>query len=151
MVSSGLNKFWLTDRVRGVAVQATPEEKIRQKVLHMLVEELLFPKEYIVVEKALSELPHLREKSVPKRRLDILCYFSIEDKLLPLLLIECKQGKVKKQALTQVSGYNYWVGAPFVAVANQECIWLKYLDLATDEMVIEKGLPSYQDLIVCCK
>lgn len=151
MASSDPNKLCLIDKVRGVAIQATPEEKIRQKVLHILIEELLFPKEYIVVEKALSELPHLREKDVPKRRLDILCYFSIEDQLLPLLLIECKQGRVKSQALTQVSGYNYWVGASFVAVANQECIWVKYLDLTTDEMVIKKGLPSYQDLIVCCK
>jgi hypothetical protein len=151
MASSDPNKCWLVDKVRGAVIQAAPEEKIRQKVLHILIEDLFFPKEYIVVEKVLSELPHLRGKSVPKRRLDILCYFSMQDKLLPLLLIECKQGRLRKQALTQVSGYNYWVEAPFVAVANQECIWMKYLDIASNKMVIKKGLPSYQDLIVCCK
>ena len=146
-----LSKPWLIDKVRGVAIRATPEEKIRQKVLKILIEELFFPKEYIVVEKALSELPHLKEKRVPKRRLDILCYFSVQDQLRPLLLIECKKGGLRNQALTQVSGYNYWVGAPFVAVANQECILLKYLDVVSHEMVIKEGLPSYQDLITCCK
>lgn len=151
MALSDQSKCWLIDKVRGSAIRAAPEEKIRQKVLHVLVEELFFPKECIVVEKALSELPHLKEKRVPKRRLDILCYFSLQDKMLPLLLIECKQGRLSKQALTQVSGYNYWVGAPFVAVANQECIWVKYLDVASDKMIIKKGLPSYKELIVCCK
>lgn len=151
MASSDLNKFWLIDKVRSVARIATPEEKIRQKVLKILIEELLFPKEYIVVEKALSELPHLQEKCVPKRRLDILCYFSAHDQLLPLLLIECKKSGLKSQAFTQVSGYNYWVGAPFVAVANQECILVKYFHIASNEMIVREGLPSYQDLIACCK
>lgn len=146
-----MHKPWLVDKMRGVAIRATPEEKIRQKLLHVLIEELFFPREYVVVEKALTELPHLKGKRVPKRRLDILCYFLNHDQLLPLLLIECKKSGGKKQALNQVSGYNYWVGAPFVAVANQECILLKYLDRASNEMVIKEGLPSYQDLIACCK
>lgn len=145
------DKPWLIDKMRGVAVRATPEEKIRQKLLHILIEELFFPKEYIIVEKALSELPHLQGKCVPKRRLDILCYFLMHDQLLPLLLIECKKSGETKQALSQVSGYNYWVKAPFVAVANQEGILLKYLDVASNEMIIKKGLPCYQDLIACCK
>ena len=153
MVSSDPNndKLWLIDKMRGVAIRATPEEKIRQKLLHVLIEELFFPKEYVVVEKALSELPHLKGKHAPKRRLDILCYFPNHDQLLPLLLIECKKSGGGEQALKQVSGYNYWVGAPFVAIANQECILLKYLDIDSNEMVIKEGLPSYQDLIACCK
>jgi hypothetical protein len=152
MASSDLNKFWLIDKVRGVAIRATPEEKIRQKVLKMLIEDLSFPKEHIVVEKALSELPHLIEKKyVPKRRLDILCYFPVQDQLLPLLLIECKKSGLRNQAFTQVSGYNYWIEAPFVAVANQECILVKYLDAVSHEVVIREGLPSYQDLMACYK
>ncbi|MDR2539566.1 MAG: type I restriction enzyme HsdR N-terminal domain-containing protein [Chlamydiales bacterium] len=145
------DKLLLIDKMRGVAIQATPEEKIRQKLLNLLIEELFFPKEYVVVEKALSELPHLQGKRVPKRRLDVLCYFPMHDQLLPLLLIECKRSGGIKQALNQVSGYNYWVGAPFVAVANQECILFKYLDIASNEMVVKEGLPSYQDLVACCK
>lgn len=151
MALSDPNKPWLIDKVRGVAIRATPEEKIRQKVLKILIEELFFPKEYIVVEKALSELPHLKEKCVPKRRLDILCYFPVQDQLLPLLLIECKKSGLRNQAFTQVSGYNYWVEAPFVAIANQECILIKYLDTVSHEVVIREGLPSYQDLMACYK
>ena len=151
MALSDPNKPWLIDKVRGVAIRATPEEKIRQKVLKILIEELFFPKEYIVVEKALSELPHLKEKCVPKRRLDILCYFPVQDQLLPLLLIECKKSGLRNQAFTQVSGYNYWVEAPFVAIANQECILVKYLDTVSHEVVIREGLPSYQDLMACYK
>lgn len=151
MALSDLNKPWLIDKVRGVAIRATPEEQIRQKVLKMLIEDLFFPKEYIVVEKALSELPHLKEKRAPKRRLDILCYFPAQDQLLPLLLIECKKSGLRNQAFTQVSGYNYWIEAPFVAVANQECIFVKYLDIVSHEVVIREGLPSYQDLIACYK
>lgn len=153
MASFDLNNDypWLIDKLRGVAIRATPEEKIRQKLLNVLIEELFFPKEYVIVEKALSELPHLQGKRVPKRRLDILCYFPMHDQLLPLLLIECKRSGKTKLALSQVSGYNYWVKAPFVAVANQEGILLKYLNIDSNEIVITEELPPYQDLIACCK
>lgn len=96
---------------------------MRQKVLQTL-RALGYPSSLIVIEKELSGLPHLRHPfSVPKRRLDILCYGkSLEGELIPLLLIECKKGQEEAEA--QVMGYNHFVQAAFVAIAQGEEVTL---------------------------
>lgn len=134
----------LYDRFRRRFVTATPEEMIRQKVLILMTEKLGYPKELLAVEKELSQLPHLHHRSdLPKRRADIICFgknIHPEYALYPLLLIECKEGKIEKEAKEQASGYNHFVNASFVAIAGIEGILLIHpLELAF--------LPTYSDLI----
>src|SRR5690242_14822270 len=91
--NSGLSKQHF-DEVRRAWVAATPEEGVRQRVLKKMIHALGFPKELIAVEKELKELPHLAGRSVPERRIDVLCYgkeIHPEHSLYPLLLIECKR------------------------------------------------------------
>lgn len=120
--SSKLNKYY--DRLRRQAVIAAPEETVRQKLIEVMVEQLGYPRELLVVEKSLSQLPHLfRQKGLPRRRADLLCFgknIHKEHLLFPLLLVECKEGSLKLNAEQQVLGYNYFVQAPYVALANQE-------------------------------
>ncbi|HEY5259230.1 MAG TPA: type I restriction enzyme HsdR N-terminal domain-containing protein [Rhabdochlamydiaceae bacterium] len=140
MESSRQSKIF--DVVRNCFVAATPEEQVRQKWLQAMVTSLGYPKELIAVEKELWRLPHLlHDPHVPQRRADIICFakgIHAEHPLFPLLLIECKQEALNAKALDQVMGYNYYVGAPFVAVVNGTHI------------VMNQGLstlPSYQELI----
>ena len=70
----------------------------------------------------MSSLPGLTT-TTPNRRIDILCYaknIGSEDDLYPLLMIECKAIKLTEKALEQVAGYNHYVGAYFMGIANEE-------------------------------
>jgi hypothetical protein len=109
------------DRVRNLWVSETPEEIVRQTLLNKMIDELSYPKELIVIEKSLSEIPLFSSITTPLRRIDIACFSkNIHPKhsLYPLLLIECKESKDQAmQALEQVKGYNCFLKAYFIAVA----------------------------------
>src|SRR5436853_621908 len=106
---SSQNKIF--DPVRKLWVVATPEERVRQTLIVHMISSLGYPKELIAVEAYLKEC---------ERRIDILCYGRGKTALFPLLIVECKQKKLDKEALEQVLGYNYHAGAHFIAVANLE-------------------------------
>src|SRR5581483_10757188 len=97
-------------------VVKTPEEEVRQALLHKMVEELQYPSSLIAVEKSLS---HLEGKKRPQRRIDILCYAKAPDSsLFPLMLVECKKEVFSQKAFRQALGYNFYIGASFVALAS---------------------------------
>lgn len=108
------------DSIRKSEIRAFPEEIVRQALLERMVFSLGYPKHFISVEKGLSSLPHLKNRrDLPKRRCDIICFSSEDRALYPLLLVECKSGKLKKSAKDQLIGYNSFVGAYFLALANE--------------------------------
>ncbi|MBS0619909.1 MAG: type I restriction enzyme HsdR N-terminal domain-containing protein [Verrucomicrobia bacterium] len=121
MGSSSQSRKEIFDPIRRCWVRATPEEIVRQHWLMYLTGALGFPKERIAVEKSLAELPHLAGRSVPDRRIDILCYAGER----PLLLIECKEGAFGEHALDQIAGYNHHVGADFLAVVSLSRVCFK--------------------------
>ncbi len=98
-----------------------PEEIVRQSLLLEMTLKFGFPRELIAIEKEISTLPHLQGKKIPKRRFDLVCFsgnIHKEFPLFPLILIECKAIDLSEKALQQVLGYNYYVGAYFIAIAN---------------------------------
>ncbi len=130
------------DPIRNTWVAATPEEVVRQTWIQRMILELKFPKELLAVEKDLKALPHLsQEIKLPDRRIDLLVFMKKNATFVPLLLIECKEGALKEEALSQVLSYNHYVKAPFVAVVNQHEIRLRG---HAGEM---KTLPSYSELL----
>lgn len=93
-----------------------PEEEVRQNFLKYL-KSLGFPEAFLVVEKALSELPHIKYTAqLPLRRIDILAYGLIDQSVRPLVLIECKASKLDHTSLSQALGYNHFIQAPFIAL-----------------------------------
>ncbi len=130
------------DDIRKIWVAATPEEVVRQSWLKKMVCELGYPKELLVVEKELGELPHLFNQALPQRRLDILCYAKKEG-LTPLLLLECKDGRLSQQALDQVMGYNHFIQAPFVGLININQA------IVSGKSATWQLIPSYQELLTC--
>ena len=107
------------DPVRLQHVSQTPEEKVRQALLHRMIGELGFPRGLLAVEKPISALVPVTGLADPNRRIDILCFMPKSDGLSPLLLVECKaDGSISRRAEEQVLGYNLHIRAPFVALAT---------------------------------
>ena len=147
MVSSNRNKQLIYDEIRQCWVRATPEEKVRQRWLQTMVHRLQYPRELIVVEKKIGELPSLCSADVPDRRVDILCYRKEIHLLSPLILIECKGEPLTDAAVDQVIGYNHYVKAPFVAVVNLEQVRLGAFDVEKKKYVFSSIFPSYTELM----
>jgi hypothetical protein len=135
------------DVIRHKWVRATPEEIVRQIWIERMVNELSFPRPLVSVEKELKELPDIKDNldSLPSRRIDIVCYRKEQDLLRPLLLIECKQSLELQPALDQVKGYNTFVKAPYIAVANRQELRF-YFQTRYGEGCL-KSLPSYPELL----
>lgn len=111
-----------------------------------MVERFGFPKECISVEREISTLPHLLGQKIPKRRFDIICFareIHKEFPLYPLLLVECKAIPLSEKALDQVFGYNYYVGAHFVAIANSQDVVM--VDRKGE--IVRNGLMHYRELV----
>jgi hypothetical protein len=147
MGSSSLSKKLIFDEIRNCYVRATPEEMVRQHWVQKMIRQLGYPRELIVVEKAIGELPHLVGSEAPDRRLDILCYGKGAQSLFPLLLIECKDEPLTEGAVNQVIGYNYHVKAHFIAAAGQGEVRFGHFDEMEKKYVFASFLPLFRELM----
>jgi len=132
------------DPIREKEVSATPEECVRVDLLHKMFE-LGYPKHLIRVEVALKPsalVQSLQSSRAPRRRLDIVCYQKIGGTFTPLLLIECKACALSSGTLRQVIGYNYYLKAPFICIANAYEMRFGSLELKRVE-----SLPPYETLL----
>jgi hypothetical protein len=136
--------------LRKAWVAATPEELVRQALLHELIHVLGYPAALLSVEKELKTLPHLgahARVSLPTRRADILCYAPGNHSLYPLLLIECKAVKLTARGVNQVTGYNHFVKAYFIAVVNHEERRFGWYDAQQGEYTFIPQIPPYAELL----
>lgn len=127
--------------LRKVQVMATPEERVRQNCLNLMLHKLGYPSTCLLIEKSIEDLPHLQGKELPKinRRLDLLVYSLGK----PLLLIECKRNTVNQKTIEQIMGYNYFVGAPFIALASPNVMRTAWF---SSTWIWSDGLPSYESI-----
>lgn len=137
--------------IRKIAIPITPEEVVRQKILHMMTTSLGYSSNYFSVEQSLHAMPHLQnvpKSFFPKRRADIL-FFSKdlhpEFSLYPLLLIECKATKLNDKAINQVMSYNFFLKAPFIAIANAEEFRLGF-QKKNGTYEFREGIPHFNEL-----
>jgi hypothetical protein len=131
-----------------------PEEKVRHSLITLMVNEYGYPKDLIVIEKEIGELPHLQTQAgfFPKRRLDILCYAKVKKNLIPLLLVECKVfSKDKQKAIRQVYGYNFHVNSLFLGVADINGFYLSWFDQQKRKIIVKEGVPFFSDLLEFAK
>ena len=145
-----LEALSLYDEVRQCWVKATPEEQVRQRWLKWMIHRLKYPKELLVVEKEIKELPHLSGKVVPQRRVDILCYgkgIHPAHSLYPLVMIECKDEPLSDAAVDQVIGYNHHVKAFFIAVVNLKEVQFGFLNAHQKRYEFHSIFPSFMELI----
>jgi hypothetical protein len=142
-----LNQNSVRCLIRQEWVQATPEERVRQKLLQKMLDEWGYPHSLLLVEKSLSQLPHIKQaQKVPNRRMDIVAYGkNSKNELVPLLLIECKATSRAPTgaAIRQLLGYNYYIGAPFVGMACG-AYPLQVFSATTSLQILE--VPAYKEL-----
>lgn len=92
-------------------VRLTPEEAVRQQVLHYLVEQLGYPASLIGVEVAIEVGAGVT------KRCDAVVY---TPSLQPLMLLEFKAPEVTltQTTLDQAAVYNTTIRAPYLVLAN---------------------------------
>ncbi|MBC6989078.1 type I restriction enzyme HsdR N-terminal domain-containing protein [Hymenobacter sp. BT491] len=127
------------DVLRRKNVVLTPEEWVRQHVVHYLADHLSYPKGLLTLER--GHAYNQRQK-----RTD-LCAFGPEGK--PLLLVECKAPKVPITAAVahQAATYNQTIGAPFLLLTNglQHFCWRVDFEQRRNEQLHE--IPSYEQAL----
>jgi hypothetical protein len=103
-------KVWIFDVIRKKYVHLTPEEWVRQHVIHFFIHGQNYPRALLRIEGS------LHYNRLQKRSDIVVC--NREGK--PWLLAECKAPTVKlsQKAFNQVSVYNLTVGARYLAVTN---------------------------------
>ena|ERR1700733_11542183 len=140
------------DPTRRKWVEKNPEELIRQFLLRQMVEKLGYPPALIAIEKELSRFSHFKVKSnkeIPKRRADIIVFTKRDGELYPLIMIECKAVPLTPKFAQQVIGYNAFIEAPFVALANEHHVLTGRYDTEAGMYRFEKGLPEFNQLRLC--
>ena len=98
------------DIVRKKFIDLTPEEWVRQHLVHYLIKFKNVPVSLISIEKQLL-------LNNTKRRTDIVIFNSL---LKPLLIVECKAPDISlnQSTINQALGYNIILNVPFILLSN---------------------------------
>jgi hypothetical protein len=112
-------KVEVFDTIRTKWIRLTPEEVVRQNLIHYLIHEKNYPKGLIAVEKRFSINQRIKA-------FDLLIYHLSGN---PAMLVECKACDViiDEHTLFQLAGYNAHFGVPNLLITNQlEAYWFKH-------------------------
>lgn len=126
------------DIVRKKYVQLTPEEWVRQHLIHFLVNERKFPLSLLSVEKKIVVNGLLK-------RTDVVAYGS---DLNPVLLIECKAPEIEinQKVFDQAARYNRVLNLSYYVLSNGlETICCR-IDHSTTSYHFLEEIPEYSDL-----
>jgi hypothetical protein len=132
---SNENNTLIFDVIRKIFVVLTPEEWVRQHVIHYLKTELEYPLSLINVEKQLL-LHNMR------KRYDVVVYNpdgSIH------LIVECKAPDIPidQAVFDQIARYNYSLNASYLMVTNGLKHYYCSIDYETESYIYLKELPFY--------
>jgi len=107
---SSENKLFIFDEIRKKYVMLTPEEWVRQHVVHFLINVKKYPKSYINVEKIVK----LNDMN---KRYDVVVF---DPKGNIFLLVECKEPQVEitQGVFDQIARYNSSLNAQLLMVTN---------------------------------
>lgn len=135
-LKSSENKTLIFDIIRKKYVVLTPEEWVRQHIIHYLIEEKKYPQSLIAVEKKL-ELNGLT------KRTDIVVFNKQGN---PEIIIECKAPEVTINQTTfdQIARYNMTLNAPFLMISNGINHYYCTMDKVNQQYHFLPELPLYQ-------
>lgn len=129
---------YIFDPIRKKRIVLTPEEEVRQQIIHFLMYERDVPQGLIGVEKGL--LVHGRP-----RRFDILVHGQHGQ---PLMLIECKAKSVNltQQTFDQVARYNIALRVPWLVISNGIQLYCARINFESHDYAFIPDIPRYEDL-----
>ncbi len=125
------------DIFRNKYVACTPEEWVRQHLLHFLVNHRHYPQSLIAVEKSL-------DINGLQRRFDAVVH---NRNLQPLMIVECKAPEVilSQQVFDQIMAYNYDMQLKYILISNG--IQHICMHKQTNRFVYLNDIPVYDELI----
>ena len=131
------NKVSIFDEIRKKFILLTPEEWVRQHVIHFLLLDKNYPKSYINVEKLIK----INDLS---KRYDVVV-FQPNGEIF--LLIECKAPEVaiSQQTFDQIARYNLVLKAKYLMVTNGLNHYFCQMDFENEKYVFLKELPEYSN------
>jgi type I site-specific restriction endonuclease len=126
------------DLIRKKYVALTPEEWVRQHLIHFLLSAKKYPKSLFQVEKGLSY-------NRMTKRTDIVVY---DRQGKPFLLVECKSPMVKISEATfrQAAMYNNTLQAPYFMLSNGLVHYCCSINHHNQSSQMLKELPEFPDL-----
>ena len=132
-------KCYVFDVIRKKYVLLTPEEEVRQRFIHFLMQEKGVPSAFISVEKSIVVLGL-------KRRYDLIVHDRAGS---PLMVVECKAPSVmiSQSVFDQVARYNIACRVPFVAITNGNTLFACTIDFDRESWGYLPSFPDYHDLI----
>lgn len=130
------DKTAIFDDIRKKFVILTPEEWVRQHVVHFLMKEKNYPKSLINVEKV------LKINGLTKRY-DIVV-FNNDGSIY--ILVECKAPEIKISQITfdQIARYNMTIDAEFLMVTNGLNHYFCQMDYENEQYQFLPELPNYK-------
>ena len=131
------NKVSIFDEIRKKFILLTPEEWVRQHVIHFLLQDKNYPKSYINVEKL------IKINDLSKRYDGVV--FQPNGEIF--LLIECKAPEVaiSQQTFDQIARYNLVLKAKYLMVTNGLNHYFCQMDFENEKYVFLKELPEYSN------
>lgn len=128
---------YVHDPIRKKYVQLTPEEWVRQHLVHFLINEKHVPKGLMAVEMKL-------EYNKMLKRSDIVVYARNGH---PLMIVECKAPTVpiNQKVFEQIAMYNLSLQVPFLIVSNGMDHYCCRIDLHQKSFVFLQEFPDYRE------
>lgn len=132
------NDVYVWDVFRKKKLLLTPEEWVRQHVLHYLVSELNFPASLLALE-------HTITVNKLKRRCDVVVFAKDG---FPKLIIECKAPHItlSEKAFMQIAQYNFKLQVQFLVLTNGISHVIAFIDKANNQISYWDRFPFYEDL-----
>lgn len=113
----------------------TPEEWVRQHIIHYLIEEKNYPISLIAVEKKVTV-------NKLTKRTDILVFNAMGN---PHIIVECKAPSIKisQDTFDQIARYNLKLAANYLIVTNGLTHFYAFMDLKNESYVFMENIPNY--------
>ena len=129
-------KISVFDEIRKKFIVLTPEEWVRQHVVHFLIHEKKFPKSLINVEKLLTI-------NGLTKRYDVVV-FNPDGSIL--ILVECKapQIKISQMVFDQIARYNMTMQSQLLMVTNGLDHYFCRMDYENEKYIFLESLPDYR-------
>jgi hypothetical protein len=129
-------EVYIFDEIRRKFIVLTPEEWVRQHVVHLLIYVKKYPKSYVNVEKQISVNGTIK-------RYDVVVFDKIGNYNL---LIECKapQIQIDQKTFDQIAKYNFSLNANFLMVTNGLNHYFCKINTSQNGYEFLQDLPPYK-------
>jgi len=129
------NKPYIFDIIRKAYYLLTPEEWVRQHMIHYLIFHKNYSPQLIAVEKQL-------DINGLKRRFDIVVF---DKKLSPYILIECKAPTVpiNQKTFDQANQYNWLLKSPLLVLTNGLKHYICEIDFDNNKYRFLNEIPQF--------